>query len=64
MKERKVTYAQTSRAQREMLAAIDIYRRQGVTREKVLEIAGSMYDFQVQWAETARAQRELVERAE
>jgi hypothetical protein len=53
VKERKVTYAQENRARREMLAAIDIYRRRGLPRQQVIEIAGSMYDFQVMWAETA-----------
>lgn len=51
MKERKVKDAQIVRAQREMLAAIDIYRRLGYTRDKVVGIASSMYDFQVGWAE-------------
>ncbi len=53
MKDPKPSVTQRERARREFLAAIDIFRQLGMTKEQVEAMAGSMYDFQVEWAEKA-----------
>ena len=53
-KERKPTWPQRDKAQREMLAAVRIFRKDGMSLEQLQKTVASMYGFHERWEEWTR----------